>query len=188
MNLLDSVSVSVLFVLSLSLSLSLSHFISLSLQSPNMGTLMGVYLPCLQNIFGVILFLRLTWIVGTAGIVQSFLIVLMCCSCVSTHTHIHSLWMHSQTHSHACTHTHCLAMLEDHWHAFLVHLPNPPLKLGHQPVSQLTLPGWIEPTAVSTSCCLLQRTYNIFVVYVSTFPIWWMNYVQLSNDKWSLYC
>uniref|UniRef100_A0A4W5PH20 Solute carrier family 12 member 4 n=1 Tax=Hucho hucho TaxID=62062 RepID=A0A4W5PH20_9TELE len=50
-------------------------------KSPNMGTLMGVYLPCLQNIFGVILFLRLTWIVGTAGIVQSFLIVLMCCSC-----------------------------------------------------------------------------------------------------------
>lgn len=57
-------------------------------QSPNMGTLMGVYLPCLQNIFGVILFLRLTWIVGMAGIMQSLLIVLMCCSCVSTHTHI----------------------------------------------------------------------------------------------------
>ncbi|KPP61132.1 hypothetical protein Z043_120808 [Scleropages formosus] len=50
-------------------------------KSPSMGTLMGVYLPCLQNIFGVILFLRLTWIVGTAGVVQSFLIVLMCCSC-----------------------------------------------------------------------------------------------------------
>uniref|UniRef100_A0A8C5NA75 Solute carrier family 12 member 4 n=1 Tax=Gouania willdenowi TaxID=441366 RepID=A0A8C5NA75_GOUWI len=49
--------------------------------SPNMGTLMGVYLPCLQNIFGVILFLRLTWIVGMAGIIQSLLIVLMCCSC-----------------------------------------------------------------------------------------------------------
>uniref|UniRef100_A0A8D0CV47 Solute carrier family 12 member 4 n=1 Tax=Sander lucioperca TaxID=283035 RepID=A0A8D0CV47_SANLU len=49
--------------------------------SPNMGTLMGVYLPCLQNIFGVILFLRLTWIVGMAGIMQSLLIVLMCCSC-----------------------------------------------------------------------------------------------------------
>nr|XP_015223991.1 PREDICTED: solute carrier family 12 member 4 isoform X2 [Lepisosteus oculatus] len=50
-------------------------------KSPRMGSLMGVYLPCLQNIFGVILFLRLTWIVGTAGVVQSFLIVLMCCSC-----------------------------------------------------------------------------------------------------------
>uniref|UniRef100_A0AAQ4PVP0 Solute carrier family 12 member 4 n=1 Tax=Gasterosteus aculeatus aculeatus TaxID=481459 RepID=A0AAQ4PVP0_GASAC len=52
-----------------------------SAASPNMGTLMGVYLPCLQNIFGVILFLRLTWIVGMAGIMQSLLIVLMCCSC-----------------------------------------------------------------------------------------------------------
>ncbi|KAM9494881.1 solute carrier family 12 member 4 [Clarias gariepinus] len=50
-------------------------------KSPNMGTLMGVYLPCLQNIFGVILFLRLTWIVGTAGVVQSFFIVFMCCTC-----------------------------------------------------------------------------------------------------------
>uniref|UniRef100_A0A8C6US20 Solute carrier family 12 member 4 n=1 Tax=Neogobius melanostomus TaxID=47308 RepID=A0A8C6US20_9GOBI len=50
-------------------------------KSPSMGTLMGVYLPCLQNIFGVIMFLRLTWIVGMAGIMQAFLIVLMCCTC-----------------------------------------------------------------------------------------------------------
>lgn len=48
-----------------------------------MGTFMGVYLPCLQNIFGVILFLRLTWVVGTAGVLQAFAIVFMCCSCVS---------------------------------------------------------------------------------------------------------
>lgn len=47
-----------------------------------MGTLMGVYLPCLQNIFGVILFLRLTWMVGTAGVLQALLIVLICCCCV----------------------------------------------------------------------------------------------------------
>ncbi|XP_053555540.1 solute carrier family 12 member 4 isoform X2 [Bombina bombina] len=50
-------------------------------KSPSMGTLMGVYLPCLQNIFGVILFLRLTWIVGTAGVLQTLLIVLICCCC-----------------------------------------------------------------------------------------------------------
>ncbi|KAK6480168.1 solute carrier family 12 member 4-like isoform X1 [Huso huso] len=50
-------------------------------KAPSMGTLMGVYLPCLQNIFGVILFLRMTWIVGTAGIMQSLLIVLICCCC-----------------------------------------------------------------------------------------------------------
>ncbi|XP_053570333.1 solute carrier family 12 member 7 [Bombina bombina] len=46
-----------------------------------MGTFIGVYLPCLQNILGVILFLRLTWIVGTAGVLESFFIVLMCCTC-----------------------------------------------------------------------------------------------------------
>jgi len=32
-----------------------------------LGTLMGVYLPCVQNIFGVILFIRMPWIVGLAG-------------------------------------------------------------------------------------------------------------------------
>lgn len=48
-----------------------------------MGTFIGVYLPCLQNILGVILFLRLTWIVGVAGVLESFLIVAMCCTCVS---------------------------------------------------------------------------------------------------------
>ncbi|XP_075941517.1 solute carrier family 12 member 7 isoform X5 [Anarhichas minor] len=50
-------------------------------KSPQMGTFMGVYLPCLQNILGVILFLRLTWIVGTAGILESLAIVCLCCSC-----------------------------------------------------------------------------------------------------------
>ncbi|XP_053198177.1 solute carrier family 12 member 7 isoform X1 [Scomber japonicus] len=52
-----------------------------AVKSPQMGTFMGVYLPCLQNILGVILFLRLTWIVGTAGIMESLAIVGLCCSC-----------------------------------------------------------------------------------------------------------
>ncbi|KAM7370184.1 hypothetical protein PAMP_011457 [Pampus punctatissimus] len=52
-----------------------------AVKSPQMGTFMGVYLPCLQNILGVILFLRLTWIVGTAGILESLAIVALCCSC-----------------------------------------------------------------------------------------------------------
>uniref|UniRef100_A0A8C2GT93 Solute carrier family 12 member 7b n=1 Tax=Cyprinus carpio TaxID=7962 RepID=A0A8C2GT93_CYPCA len=52
-----------------------------TVKSPQMGTFIGVYLPCLQNILGVILFLRMTWIVGTAGILESFIIVSMCCSC-----------------------------------------------------------------------------------------------------------
>ncbi|XP_040833309.1 solute carrier family 12 member 7 isoform X2 [Ochotona curzoniae] len=50
-------------------------------KAPCMGTFIGVYLPCLQNILGVILFLRLTWIVGAAGVLESFLIVAMCCTC-----------------------------------------------------------------------------------------------------------
>ncbi|XP_062336797.1 solute carrier family 12 member 7-like isoform X1 [Osmerus eperlanus] len=49
--------------------------------APQMGTFIGVYLPCMQNILGVILFLRLTWIVGTAGIMETFAIVFMCCAC-----------------------------------------------------------------------------------------------------------
>ena len=52
-------------------------------QGPQMGTFIGVYLPCMQNILGVILFLRLTWIVGTAGVLGTFAIVFMCCACVS---------------------------------------------------------------------------------------------------------
>ncbi|XP_033964873.1 solute carrier family 12 member 7 isoform X5 [Pseudochaenichthys georgianus] len=52
-----------------------------AVKSPQMGTFMGVYLPCLQNILGVILFLRLTWIVGTAGILESLASVVLCCSC-----------------------------------------------------------------------------------------------------------
>ncbi|RXN13884.1 solute carrier family 12 member 7-like protein [Labeo rohita] len=52
-----------------------------TVKSPQMGTFIGVYLPCLQNILGVILFLRMTWIVGTAGILEAFIIVSMCCSC-----------------------------------------------------------------------------------------------------------
>uniref|UniRef100_A0A8K9XSD9 Solute carrier family 12 member 5a n=1 Tax=Oncorhynchus mykiss TaxID=8022 RepID=A0A8K9XSD9_ONCMY len=49
-------------------------------KAPQLGTLMGVYLPCIQNIFGVILFLRMTWMVGIGGVIGSFIIVFMCCS------------------------------------------------------------------------------------------------------------
>uniref|UniRef100_A0A673Y160 Solute carrier family 12 member 5-like n=1 Tax=Salmo trutta TaxID=8032 RepID=A0A673Y160_SALTR len=49
-------------------------------EAPALGTLMGVYLPCIQNIFGVILFLRMTWMVGIGGVIGSFIIVFMCCS------------------------------------------------------------------------------------------------------------
>lgn len=48
-------------------------------KSARLGTLLGVYLPCLQNILGVILFIRMTWLVGTAGVIECFCIVAMCC-------------------------------------------------------------------------------------------------------------
>ena len=41
------------------------------------GTWDGVYVSCLLNIFGVIMFLRLGWVVGQAGIIQSILIILL---------------------------------------------------------------------------------------------------------------
>ena len=46
-----------------------------------LGTLMGVFVPCLQNILGVILFIRLSWIVGQAGVGQGLAVVGMCCAC-----------------------------------------------------------------------------------------------------------
>jgi len=45
-----------------------------------LGTITGVYFPCIQNIFGVILFIRMVWIVGTAGVPAAFVIVFICCS------------------------------------------------------------------------------------------------------------
>jgi len=52
-------------------------------EAPKLGTLTGVFFPCLQNIFGVILFIRMTWIIGTAGVIQGFFIISLCCTCVS---------------------------------------------------------------------------------------------------------
>ena len=41
------------------------------------GTWDGVYVSCLLNIFGVIMFLRLGWVVGQAGIIQALAIILL---------------------------------------------------------------------------------------------------------------
>eukprot|EP01059_Diplonema_ambulator_P036315 TRINITY_DN9010_c0_g1_i2.p1 TRINITY_DN9010_c0_g1~~TRINITY_DN9010_c0_g1_i2.p1 ORF type:complete len:967 (+),score=314.34 TRINITY_DN9010_c0_g1_i2:51-2951(+) len=46
--------------------------------SSKLGTFKGVFLPCLQNILGVILFLRLPWITSQAGVIQASGIVLLC--------------------------------------------------------------------------------------------------------------
>ncbi|XP_003378005.1 amino acid permease family protein [Trichinella spiralis] len=47
-------------------------------KSAKLGTMLGVFLPTIQNIFGVIMFIRLHWIVGMAGLIQSLIIVSMC--------------------------------------------------------------------------------------------------------------
>ncbi|XP_010501658.1 PREDICTED: cation-chloride cotransporter 1-like isoform X1 [Camelina sativa] len=46
-----------------------------------MGTMMGVFVPCLQNILGIIYYIRFTWIVGMAGIGQGLVLVLLCGLC-----------------------------------------------------------------------------------------------------------
>ena len=39
------------------------------------GWIEGVYMRCLLNIWGVMLFLRLTWVVGEAGLVEALAII-----------------------------------------------------------------------------------------------------------------
>lgn len=46
-----------------------------------LGTLMGVFVPCLQNILGIIFYIRFSWIVGIAGVSHTILLVAMCCLC-----------------------------------------------------------------------------------------------------------
>ncbi|KAK4270814.1 hypothetical protein QN277_019583 [Acacia crassicarpa] len=48
---------------------------------PQLGTLMGVFIPCLQSILGIIYYIRFSWIVGMAGIAESLLLVTLCGSC-----------------------------------------------------------------------------------------------------------
>ncbi|KAF0918735.1 hypothetical protein E2562_025855, partial [Oryza meyeriana var. granulata] len=46
-----------------------------------LGTMMGVFVPCLQNILGIIYYIRFTWIVGMGGIWQSLVLVAFCGAC-----------------------------------------------------------------------------------------------------------
>ncbi|XP_059081175.1 solute carrier family 12 member 2-like [Tigriopus californicus] len=43
-----------------------------------MGWMKGVLMPCLLNIWGVMLFLRLSWVVGQCGIFQAILVITLC--------------------------------------------------------------------------------------------------------------
>ncbi|CAK9156100.1 unnamed protein product [Ilex paraguariensis] len=60
--------------------------VSVTLERPKttgvqLGTMMGVFVPCLQNILGIIYYIRFTWIVGMAGIGESLVLVAFCGSC-----------------------------------------------------------------------------------------------------------
>lgn len=46
-----------------------------------LNTLFGVYLPCVQNIIGVIVFIRLYWVIGVSGIIEGMTIIGLCCLC-----------------------------------------------------------------------------------------------------------
>ncbi|KAK3432676.1 cation-chloride cotransporter 1 [Eucalyptus grandis] len=46
-----------------------------------LGTMMGVFVPCLQNILGIIYYIRFSWIVGMGGIAESLLLVFFCGLC-----------------------------------------------------------------------------------------------------------
>ncbi|XP_026663264.2 cation-chloride cotransporter 1 isoform X2 [Phoenix dactylifera] len=48
---------------------------------PKLGTMMGVFLPCLQNILGIIYYIRFSWIVGMAGVGEALVLVAFCGSC-----------------------------------------------------------------------------------------------------------
>ncbi|TMS39211.1 hypothetical protein L596_005775 [Steinernema carpocapsae] len=50
-------------------------------QNAGLGVMLGVYLPTIQHILGVTMFIRLAWVVGIAGIGQTFLMLALCCFC-----------------------------------------------------------------------------------------------------------
>uniref|UniRef100_A0A183BQ85 AA_permease domain-containing protein n=1 Tax=Globodera pallida TaxID=36090 RepID=A0A183BQ85_GLOPA len=45
----------------------------------NLGVMLGVYLPTIQHILGVTMFIRLAWCVGVAGVGHTFLMLFLCC-------------------------------------------------------------------------------------------------------------
>jgi hypothetical protein len=52
-----------------------------SSSNAQLNTLFGVYLPCVQNIIGVIVFIRLYWVIGVSGILEGMIIIGLCCLC-----------------------------------------------------------------------------------------------------------
>ncbi|KHJ90197.1 amino acid permease [Oesophagostomum dentatum] len=54
---------------------------SSSQKKANLGVLLGVYLPTIQHILGVTMFIRLFWVVGMAGLWWTLVLLGICCSC-----------------------------------------------------------------------------------------------------------
>ncbi|ETV97038.1 hypothetical protein, variant [Aphanomyces invadans] len=48
------------------------------LQTPRLGTLGGVYFPCLQSILGVTLFLRMPWVTSQGGVFLTCILFVLC--------------------------------------------------------------------------------------------------------------
>lgn len=44
-----------------------------------LGLMLGVYLPTIQHILGLLMFIRHAWMVGCAGVLEGFAMVFMCC-------------------------------------------------------------------------------------------------------------
>uniref|UniRef100_A0A183URV3 K+/Cl-Cotransporter n=1 Tax=Toxocara canis TaxID=6265 RepID=A0A183URV3_TOXCA len=47
----------------------------------HLGVMLGVYLPTIQHILGVTMFIRLFWVVGIAGLAHTFILLALCCLC-----------------------------------------------------------------------------------------------------------
>ncbi|XP_058058026.1 bumetanide-sensitive sodium-(potassium)-chloride cotransporter-like [Anopheles bellator] len=62
-----------------------------------LGWVQGVLIPCLLNIWGVMLFLRLSWVVGEAGIIQTLVIIALSYTvCVMTTLSLSALCTNGQ--------------------------------------------------------------------------------------------
>ncbi|VDM58628.1 unnamed protein product [Angiostrongylus costaricensis] len=48
----------------------------------NLGVMLGVYLPTIQHILGVTMFIRLFWVVGMAGLWWTMVLLAICCTCL----------------------------------------------------------------------------------------------------------
>ncbi|MBA3815174.1 MAG: amino acid permease [Parachlamydiaceae bacterium] len=57
-----------------------SKAIPTSTENQKFGTFLGVYVPCILMLFGVIIFLRLGWIVGLVGLSETLIIITLAAS------------------------------------------------------------------------------------------------------------